>query len=104
MITLSPYPPTPNDQKLYQEFKLLEACVRSVVYHLKNDLEKLHAETRSLHVWYEKAGFYKWELMENVKRAEKQLWYSITHMRWLRGDGVNTCWIRVKEGEDPYPE
>ena len=63
------------------ETNLLKACVRSVVYRLKNDLEKLYAETKSSHVWYETAGFYNWELTEKVNRAEKQFWYSITHMK-----------------------
>ena len=104
MISLSTYRPTPNDQKLYHEYKLLEACVRSVVYHFKKDLDKLYAETEKSRDYFEKAGFYFSDYTERVKRAENQFWHSVTYMKWLRGDRVNTCWIRVKEGEDPCPE
>ena len=96
--------PAALDQKLYQEYKLLEACVRSVVYHLKNDLEKLYAETKSSHVWYETAGFYNWKLTGKVTMAENNLWYSVIRMKWLQGDGVKMSWIKVKEGEDPCPD
>ena len=81
-----------------QEANLLKACVRSIVYRLKTDVETLHAATKWSHEMYAKIGFISWDsCLEQVKMAESQLWYSVHRMKWLQGDGVTMSWIKVKE-------
>ena len=89
-----------------QEVNLLKACVRSIVYRLKTDVETLHAVTKWSHELYAKLGFITWmNCLEQVKRAENQLWYSVDRMKWLQGDGRTISWIKVKQvARGIYPE
>ena len=63
-----------------KEYKLVRACVKSVVYNLKNDLAKLRAETKRSKVWYETTGHYNCKLEDNVTMYKMNLWFSVTRM------------------------
>ena len=86
------------DQTAFHQTKLLKACVRSVVYNLKKDLEKLD----DVLYWEEEdagcCGRAFSETEERVTQAQRQLWYSVQRMKWLQGDGISVAWIRVKQG------
>ena len=86
------------DQTAFRQTKLLKACVRSVVYHLRKDLEKLD----DVLYWEEEdagcCGRALSETGEKVTQAQRQLWYSVQRMKWLQGNGTSVAWIRVKQG------
>ena len=86
------------DQTAFRQTRLLKACVRSVVYHLRKDLEKLD----DVLYWEEEdagcCGRALSETEERVTQAQRQLWYSVQRMKLLQGDGTSAAWIRVKQG------
>ena len=91
------------DQRAFNETKLMKACVRSVVYHLKNDIRVL--EDENYIAGQESGGFDAFvpeETEKRVKKAERQLWRSTIDMKWLLGTtvtgGKHVAWIKVREG------
>ena len=84
-----------------QETKLLKDCVRSVVYHLKTDKDSLEKAMNHAHFVYAVGGIIPWAANETIKKAECKLWYSVMHMKWLKGDSVTLLsLLKVKTGED----
>ena len=83
-----------------REANLVRACVRSVVYHLKNDKDSLETGLKRQHAMYDMTGVITWESKDDIKNAENKLWKSVMHMKWLKGDGFFGSWFQVKEGED----
>ena len=82
-------------QEFDQETNLLKACVSSVVYRLKKDLaDYAYAACR----WLVKETIKDQtpgELAIAVKRAQKQLWYSVYRMKYLKPK-----WYKFRFGKD----
>ena len=74
---------------------LLKQCVKSPVYHLKNDLKKMD-EADSILLDEEKkskdGGTASKATNEKVRKAQDQLWRS-----WTGGDRETFAWNTVKE-------
>ena len=63
------------DQRLYHEKELLKACVRSVVYRLKQAIKKLGDETDREDLEEDKFKEASWKTKQKVKKAEHRLWH-----------------------------
>ena len=85
---------------------LLKQCVKSVVYHLKNDLKKMD-EADSILLDEEKksndGATASKATKEKVRKAQDQLWHSVNRFMWILGDRKTVAWIKVKEEGNPTP-
>ena len=94
------HPASLLDERLYHEKELLKACVRSVVYHVNQALEKWHEDTfRYNFEDMTKAEGPSWKTMEKVRKAKNLLWHCVERYKCLLADGTfgRVAWIRVKQ-------
>ena len=88
--------------RAYRDAGLMKACVRSVVYHLKNAIVQVeHWEDIAEKEIGCGCPFASDETEKMVKQSERKLWYSVQPMKWLQGDGEKEAWIEVKERKGP---
>ena len=80
-----------------KEYKLVRACVKSVVCNLKHDLAKLQELTNLSQLWYQTTGDYILKIEDQVTMYKMRLWFSVTRMKWIQADGVTASWFEVKE-------
>ena len=88
------------DETLYHEKELLKACVRSVVYHLNQALEKWQEEM--IRVEFEdatKAEGPSWKPWKKSEKAKKLLLHCVERYKCLLAEGTfgRVAWIRVKQ-------
>ena len=91
-------------ERCQRESKLVYDCVKSVVYHLRTDIEKLEDEKDKQLEEEGTAGTASPATKIKVRTAEWQLYWSTIRMKHLLGctltGGGLRSWIRVEDGND----
>ena len=91
-------------ERCQRESKLVRDCVKSVVYHLRTDIENLDDEKDKQSEEELTAGTASEATKLKVRTAEWQVYWSTIRMKHLLGctltGGGLRSWIRVADGDD----
>lgn len=82
----------------------LTTCVKSVVYSVPNDLEKLHTYVISKCVYNETENVYElyWEFGNDVTSNDGYVYFSLSFYT-IEDENIETQWNTIKSGFRVYP-